>query len=167
MTDYPAAAIDSQLGAVSYEHDKLRRLASAATPGPWESVDGDVWTPAECSFALEGINDQRGANAAFIASANPATVIALLDRIAELERELQAVHVLDAWATKNRYNVPQVQNDLRDSGCWSLFAFTERLGMRERFVGSTPARARIAAAEALAQEDPGLLETELPATLPR
>jgi hypothetical protein len=70
--------------------------------------------------------------------------------------ELSAVRVLDAWARKHRYNVPQVQNSMRSGDLWELFAFSENTGMRMPYAGATPARARIVAAAALLAEDPGL-----------
>lgn len=83
------------------DFDELERLARAATPGPWElwlaydarphDVVGPVsWKDpkAQCgrivSIQHSGATDTRygpeqSANAAFIAAANPATVLALLD----------------------------------------------------------------------------------------
>ena len=81
---------------------RLRTLAQAATPGPWRwwtsnsfrrlssditGKDGDV---------LHGFVHRDGqgdvaisaVNAAFIAAANPATVLQILDRIEELEAKL-------------------------------------------------------------------------------
>lgn len=64
--------------------DQLRELAQASTPGPWE---------ADCCSAaniVHGLSDSIGvdavrADAEFIAAANPAVVLDLLARIAEVE----------------------------------------------------------------------------------
>lgn len=63
--------------------DELRRLAEAAT----SSMDNEPWWEAE---TLEDGSIIYAGDAAFIAAASPATVLALLDRIAELEGRLAA-----------------------------------------------------------------------------
>lgn len=91
-------------------HDELRKLALAASPGPWsasaavpasgfmaqvfgrpgggpqhECGEGD-----EISLAvLDGPAERGTANAAFIAAANPAAVLALLDENARLRQALE------------------------------------------------------------------------------
>lgn len=84
------------------DYSELVRLAEAATPGPWKQhlVDdttvicshGDVC----CTFANGGGDDDVDfdtdterceANAAFIAAANPQTILALTARVKELEEE--------------------------------------------------------------------------------
>lgn len=95
---------------------ELRRVAGEATPGPWEAADTVVWREESvpvsfpiccgndlpsgecCGNAVEGCEWERvqseianaGTNdCAFIAAANPATVIALLDEIDRLTRAVQ------------------------------------------------------------------------------
>lgn len=91
---------------MSEDLKELRRLAEAATPGPWIAaerpkpslVDHGLRVVAErgsryglCVFAerdrmvQEGKGCVWGEDMAFIAAANPATVLRLLDHIAELE----------------------------------------------------------------------------------
>lgn len=77
-------------------HAELRRLSLAATPGPWDVeqtsgfghddapytvVDARTEQIAECWDNTPGDRspEQNAANAAFIAAANPSTVLALLD----------------------------------------------------------------------------------------
>lgn len=86
------------------DFSELVRLAEAATPGPWKQhlVDdttvicshGDVC----CTFANGGRDDDVDfdtdterceANAAFIAAANPQTILALTARVKELEEALK------------------------------------------------------------------------------
>ena len=89
------------------DHNELRKLALAATPGPWQAqqrnkqeaiyIVGPAGVPPAChAFYAD--------NAAYIAAANPATVLALLDeleaahasrreaqaRVAELTEKMQA-----------------------------------------------------------------------------
>lgn len=85
------------------EHTELRKLAEAATPGPWSVSDHEVRTSAfvrapkfghVCNAPVSVHNfgdgnsqDPARKNIAFIAAANPETVLALLaerDRLREL-----------------------------------------------------------------------------------
>ncbi|QUE30221.1 ead/Ea22-like family protein [Pseudomonas phage BUCT566] len=81
-------------------HSELRRLAKAATPGPWrvqtgcswrrigtDSGDGDVLRP--CTHPHDGWPDivAPAENLKYIASANPKTILALLDEIDGLKAE--------------------------------------------------------------------------------
>lgn len=73
----------------------LRALAEAATPGPWIHYPEDNIIVAEgqehatlidvCARSLHVPPVQRDANAALIAAANPAAILALLDRLAAAE----------------------------------------------------------------------------------
>lgn len=77
--------------------DDLEAKAKAATPGPWEDVselapDLDRYSRSIYSEGYKGLligrisqNGAHDADAAFIATANPATVLALIARIRELE----------------------------------------------------------------------------------
>ena len=105
---------------------ELRRLAEAATPGPWY-LDGPWWygdddsaycistaedagriavTIAPPRYIFGGEREVRGANARFIAAAHPAAVLALLDVAAERDalaakvervRALPAKHPAGGW----------------------------------------------------------------------
>ncbi|WP_374424589.1 ead/Ea22-like family protein [Chromobacterium sp.] len=74
---------------------ELTSLARAATPGPWANQTSNGWRRVGTAAASRGRIDgdvvangaASPANMAYIAAANPAMVLALLDRIAELERE--------------------------------------------------------------------------------
>ena len=63
------------------DRDKLRALAMAATPGEWAVNGGDDLDMGDDRVYIGDVE-----NAAYIAAANPATLLALLDRIDELER---------------------------------------------------------------------------------
>lgn len=68
----------------------LREAAEKATPGPWRMAltKFNGITHGKFSFTKEDIiaSSPEKRNAIFIAAANPATVLALLDEIAELEQ---------------------------------------------------------------------------------
>lgn len=87
--------------------ERLRELATKTTPGPWTwerhdeddddgSISYEVWNLTKEHYTrIFTINDgldntNAKANAAFIAEANPTSILALLDRISALERELAA-----------------------------------------------------------------------------
>lgn len=92
--------------------NKLRRLAQAATPGPWYAtgkltryvearIDGGlIQEVAACgpTKADGGYGPQQEANARLIAAANPVAITELLDRIeaAEEERDWNAERLEDA-----------------------------------------------------------------------
>lgn len=95
---------------------KLRELAEAATPGPWE-VSGtgqQVLKEADVTYGNQRICETNSMashypgktscwkNIAFIAAANPETVIALIDRIEKLE---EALRVYDAGPNCSQSNV--------------------------------------------------------------
>ena len=74
--------------------NELRRLAQAATPGPWVSQGRYIGTPRHMSYIGE-VRDQCGnwsdtekstGDAAFIAAANPAAISELLDRLEAAEK---------------------------------------------------------------------------------
>ena len=90
-------------------HDELRKLAEAATPGPWDlgtkpegkytsgtikknGVEIAVTWPADWNDDYDTGSLPYKENAAFIAAANPKTVLELLDEIAELEGEIESLH---------------------------------------------------------------------------
>ena len=89
--------------------DELRRLAEAATPGPWEAFGavggrrGERWLGVTTDMrAIESARagdvfaaqDCTRQDALFIAAANPAAVLALLDDADALRREL--AHMTEA-----------------------------------------------------------------------
>ncbi|WP_367875400.1 ead/Ea22-like family protein [Pseudomonas aeruginosa] len=84
------------------DHAELRRLARAATPGPWrvqtgcswrrigtDSGDGDVLRP--CTHPHDGWPDivAPAENLKYIASANPKAILALLDEIDGMRSRLE------------------------------------------------------------------------------
>ena len=86
---------------MTIDTNELRRLAQAATPGPWyvtgnltryveALIDGGlIQEVAACgpTKADGGYGPQQEANARLIAAANPAAISELLDRLEEVEKE--------------------------------------------------------------------------------
>ena len=95
------------------EFAELRRLAEAATPGPWwhEWVDGDDWwavygQPTGDMVRPEVCTMWRSDEAAYIAAANPTVVLALLD--AADERDALAAKVERVRALASGMGVPRL-----------------------------------------------------------
>lgn len=92
--------------------DELRALATAATPGPWKHTalwaieardDNGDWQSIAGTHVDDEHNDQRFTDAAYIAAANPATALSLLDRIATLEAESKRLRELvSEWQTARK-----------------------------------------------------------------
>lgn len=92
--------------------NELRRLAQAATPGPWinhgrqPNVAGLPHSAVAAKTLLArvyseayGDVEQETANASFIAAANPATISELLDRLEAVEKERDAARkITDSFA---------------------------------------------------------------------
>ena len=91
----------------------LKTLAEKATPGPYihrEGVhhhfieapdfDGSVYpfTVAQISTSRLGIAERRARDAAFIAAANPQTILKLISRIGELERHQRTPGTVEVCA---------------------------------------------------------------------
>lgn len=79
---------------------ELRKLAEAATPGPWVTMDGvhSLWIDApekgqHIADVFRHIKNQPNGfpNAAFIAAANPTAVLALLDELTALRAKVKAL----------------------------------------------------------------------------
>lgn len=95
---------------------KLKALAEAATPGPWRAdftrISGYVWPekgPWICNTIIPvwaacggtGKDTPGYKDTSYIAAANPTTILALIERVEELERERNEMGVFVAlWATK-------------------------------------------------------------------
>ncbi|WP_341986876.1 ead/Ea22-like family protein [Pseudomonas aeruginosa] len=121
------------------DHAELRRLAKAATPGPWrvqtgcswrrigtDSGDGDVLRP--CTHPHDGWPDivAPAENLKYIASANPNTILALLDEIDRLKAEnealrgaLQAVVDDPTWRSNDNTLWPKIIKAMNQPGATS------------------------------------------------
>ncbi len=92
------------------DHAELRRLAKAATPGPWEyQAPLKILAADRTSIVLIALSHanyrEDEANSRLIASANPKTILALLDEIARLKAENEvlrgALHAVQAEVDGN------------------------------------------------------------------
>lgn len=106
-------------------HAELREKATKATPGPWRvrkhglddgniAIDGPTPVYSTWDFTLAKVGSRIAPkvneDAAFIAAANPATVLALLDRIAALEAQVaEAREIIQGRLSPNTTAVDAVQ----------------------------------------------------------
>lgn len=88
------------------DHSELKRLAEAATPGPW-AYDGSYVCPARTEDGTTYVELWRSIadchqpeNTKFIAAANPAAVLALIAEVEALRDDLEQVKY-DASAWRN------------------------------------------------------------------
>jgi hypothetical protein len=107
--------------------DVLEALARAATPGPWEADDPNDTLVAAidrsgaydyvASADIEGFAvtdktvDQMKSNAAFIAAANPAEILVLIDRVRKAEAD--AARFRDLVSGGNDFHCPMQTRDNR------------------------------------------------------
>lgn len=114
--------------------DELRRLAVAAkrdAPGEWEQEGRYVWA-CDSDVSIEAMRRARDGRwcdlpslSAYIAAANPQTVIALLDRLERAERRNQYIErsyaalvqvfemTADSWANLTQKFSPEQANEIR------------------------------------------------------
>ncbi|ELV9489109.1 ead/Ea22-like family protein [Salmonella enterica] len=78
----------------------LREVAEKATQGPWEMEQENIWFTDEDGYTKhlayveqgDDVDDKQDHyNTAYIAAANPATMLALLDENIQLHREKDAI----------------------------------------------------------------------------
>ncbi|EFU5275497.1 ead/Ea22-like family protein [Salmonella enterica] len=86
---------------MTIDKQALREAAEKATPGPWEMEQENIWFTDEDGYTKHLVYVQQGDdvddkqdhyNTAFIAAANPATMLALLD---ELDKKQQYIKLRD------------------------------------------------------------------------
>ncbi len=128
----------------SIDKRELREAAEKATPGPWEyypgntSIEYNVDSMVEDQGSIVYVDSgdftqkQTDLNGAFIAAANPATVLALLD---ELERNQQYIKSRDKENEEIALTVGKLRVELegKDSKIANLTA--ERDALREGEMG--------------------------------
>ncbi|EOW4973699.1 ead/Ea22-like family protein [Salmonella enterica] len=88
---------------MTIDKQALREAAEKATPGPWEMEQENIWFTDEDGYTKHLAYVQQGDdvddkqdhyNTAFIAAANPATMLALLDENLQLQREKDATEAV-------------------------------------------------------------------------
>lgn len=100
----------------------LREAAEKATRGPWEMERENIWFTDEDGYTKHLAYVQQGDdvddkqdhyNTAFIAAANPAAMLALLDENLQLQREKDAI---EAVALALRDDMRQAREQLEAGG---------------------------------------------------
>ncbi|EJZ7018015.1 ead/Ea22-like family protein [Salmonella enterica] len=98
----------------------LREAAEKATPGPWEMEQENIWfTDADgytkhLMYAQQGddVDDKQDHyNTAFIAAANPATVLTLLDDLVAAEKRIAELEHSETQLIDERDNAESALND--------------------------------------------------------
>lgn len=86
------------------DHSELKRLAEAATPGPW-AYDGSYVCPARTEDGTTYVELWRSIadchqpeNTKFIAAANPAAVLALIAEVEALRKDAERWRFFNAVA---------------------------------------------------------------------
>ncbi|ENJ7359487.1 ead/Ea22-like family protein [Salmonella enterica] len=96
----------------------LREVAERATQGPWEMEQENIWFTDEDGYTKhlayveqgDDVDDKQDHyNTAYIAAANPATMLALLDENIQLQREKDAI---EAVALELRDDMRQAREQL-------------------------------------------------------
>lgn len=115
---------------------ELRRLAEAATPGPWKECGharggcscGMVWSrAADLPVAEAWRGDQEApepaegskANAAFIAAANPSAILSLLDELEQYRKDAERYRWLREQEAEQGLAVLHVSGWERPATCWA------------------------------------------------
>lgn len=107
------------------KYAELRRLAEAATPGPWEvkhTSDGDV---IQTEYERGGweIADERAdvphQNAAFIAAANPSTILSLLDELEACRKDAERYRWLRNQEAEYGISAVFISGWERAATCWA------------------------------------------------
>lgn len=103
--------------------NELRKVAEAATPGPWEVADegyDERYVYDSASGQMCWTPDLPGhwslADATHIATFDPPTVLALLDRVAELEAKVARVEALAEEWEPMRWSEDGVEHTLTLNG---------------------------------------------------
>lgn len=100
---------------------ELRKLAEAATQGKWKSSGFSVnskehgWaTIANTEFDYDGMAE----NAAYIAAANPAAILSLLDRLEKAEKDAARLDYLQQGLSVELLYYGGPNPDFRIGGRW-------------------------------------------------
>jgi hypothetical protein len=113
--------------APTVDLEELRRLAEAATPGEWVAISNSVKcgrfnvcptvTAAGTGVSMDEKIIAERRNAKFIAAANPQTVLALLDRIRELESLAKDLRQVAYWVIEDEKGGTEAEiNEYIDDG---------------------------------------------------
>ncbi|HDC2657916.1 TPA: ead/Ea22-like family protein [Salmonella enterica] len=106
---------------MNIDKQALREVAERATKGPWEMEQENIWFTDEDGYTKhlayveqgDDVDDKQDHyNTAYIAAANPATVLALLDENIQLQREKDAI---EAVALALRDDMRQAREQLEEA----------------------------------------------------
>lgn len=119
MTPTPTTSAE---GERPVDLDGLEALANAATQGEWQLDELTVFVSGECY--VEVTADASPEDAAFIAAANPATVLALIQEAREYRRIASAL----AWLAERGWWSPSRRTPSEVCAYATEFGWTEDQG---------------------------------------
>lgn len=110
-------------------YTELKRLAEAATPGPWKVKDRKVVTTEDASICCSpvfriGAYKQSMANTEYFAAASPDVVLSMIADIEQLNRELDLTQSAYEDADKNN-NTLRTQNQALLEACKTGLEYVE------------------------------------------
>lgn len=89
---------------------EIRDLAEKATPGHWEDVAACLECPREVGISRQDL--------AYIAAANPKTVLALLDEVKRLREEVARLDKESDWLATQLWNTGRVPLEANMAKIW-------------------------------------------------
>lgn len=126
--------------------EHLRKVAEAATPGPWEPADEDGWIGADGCYVVSsdensinradrpiGLAYNRPSDAEHIAAFDPPTVLALFDRLEASEAE----------ASKYRGLYDEAESAHTDAERKATDLFNEGIRQKKRAIAAEAKLARV------------------------
>ncbi|EAA9301860.1 ead/Ea22-like family protein [Salmonella enterica] len=105
---------------MTIDKQALRKAAEKATPGPWEMEQENIWFTDEDGYTKHLVYVQQGDdvddkqdhyNTVFIAAANPATVLTLLDDLVAAEKRIAELERSETQLIDERDNAESALND--------------------------------------------------------
>lgn len=105
---------------MTIDKQALRKAAEKATPGPWEMEQENIWFTDADGYTKhlmyaqqgDGVDDKQDHyNTAFIAAANPATVLTLLDDLVAAEKRIAELERSETQLIDERDNAESALND--------------------------------------------------------
>lgn len=120
---------------MTIDKQALRKAAEKATPGPWEMEQENIWFTDADGYTKhlmyaqqgDGVDDKQDHyNTAFIAAANPATVLTLLDEVEAAEHTAAVDHeaacslVEENEELKRRVAELEIESSVKDAAIIEL-----------------------------------------------
>lgn len=93
---------------------ELRRLAIQATPGPWKANYCEIRDTAD-KMIIYDEGGHSSEDAAYIAAANPAVILALLDRVERAEADAERYGKIKKAVVRDRLTIGRMSGEKLDA----------------------------------------------------